>query len=209
MKLETPLFDIDKYEEKFSRLNIYHETGSVFKVIGMLIEGFIPGVIIGSLCKIYSVDGNDCVLAEVVGFKEKLVLFMGLQNLKGIGMGSKIELFHRRSHVLVGDNFIGRVFDSFGSPINGKGECHGSTEMSLYTDGINPIARKLIREPLDVGIKAVNVSTTFGKGQRMAILAGSGVGKSVLMGMVARACKADVIVIAMIGERARGERVYF
>lgn len=203
MKLDIPIIDLDKYEEKFARLNLYHETGSVFKVVGMLIEGFIPGVIIGSLCKIYSVDGSDCILAEVVGFKDKIVLFMCLQNIKGVGMGSKIELYHRRSHVLIGDNFIGRVFDSYGNTIDGKGDCFGNTEMSLYTDGINPIDRKLIREPLDVGIKAVNVSATFGKGQRMAILAGSGVGKSVLMGMVARACKADVIVIAMIGERGR------
>jgi len=203
MNLEIPSIDLAKYEDIFTRINLYQETGSVVKVVGLLIEGYIPGVIIGSLCKIYSVDGKDFIYAEVVGFKDKLVLFMGLQNIKGIGMGSKIDLFHRRSHIMVGESYIGRVFDAYGNNIDGKGECIPDKEVPLYTDGLNPIDRKLIREPLDVGIKSINVSSTFGKGQRLAILAGSGVGKSVLMGMVARATKADVIVIALIGERGR------
>jgi len=203
MDLEIPIINLEKYEDVFTRINLYQETGSVIKVIGLLIEGYIPGVIIGSLCKIYSVDGKDFIFAEVVGFKDKLVLFMGLQNIKGIGVGSKIELFHRRSHILVGDNFIGRVLDAYGNSIDGKGDCIGEKEVSLYIDNLNPIERRLIREPLDVGIKSLNVSSTFGKGQRIAILAGSGVGKSVLMGMVARATIADVIVIALIGERGR------
>jgi flagellum-specific ATP synthase len=203
MNLEIPKINLEKYEDVFSRINLYHETGSVIKVIGLLIEGYIPGVIIGSLCRIYSVDGKDFIFAEVVGFKDKLVLLMGLQNIKGIGVGSKIELYHRRSHILVSDNYIGRVFDAYGNTIDGKGDCHAETEMPLYIDGMNPIERKLIREPLDVGIKAINVGCTFGKGQRIGIIAGSGVGKSVLMGMVARATKADVIVIALIGERGR------
>lgn len=178
--------------------------GHVIKVAGLIVEGRGPGMGVGSTCKIES-RGRQ-VLAEVVGFREHSVMLMTYGETSGIAPGAKITLVHDRPYVLVGNEFIGRVVDGMGEPIDDKGPINANISYPLYGVAANPMKRRPIRQAADVGIGAINGLLTLGKGQRIGIMAGSGVGKSVLMGMMARHTSADVTVIAMIGERGREVR---
>ena len=176
--------------------------GSVVKVVGLVVEGLGPGMSVGSVCSIQSADGEE-VLAEVVGFKDRRIILMPYGEMRGISPGCKITLVNERPHVPVGDAFLGRVVDGLGQPIDGCGPIPSDVHYPLYGHVVNPMNRRPIREVADIGVAAVNALITIGKGQRMAIMAGSGVGKSVLMGMMARHTAADVSVVALIGERGR------
>lgn len=177
--------------------------GKVTNIVGLVVEGHGPGSAMGGMCEIYSKAKKDSIMAEVVGFRDKRVLLMPLGDLAGIGPGSMIVARKSQPLVKVGRSLLGRVIDGMGSPLDGKGPLILDHEMPLYGNPYNPLKKNRIREPLDLGIKAINGFLTVGKGQRMAIMAGSGVGKSVLLGMIARNTKADVNVIALIGERGR------
>jgi len=177
--------------------------GKVTNIVGLVVEGHGPGSAMGGMCEIYSRGRTDSIMAEVVGFRDKRVLLMPLGELSGIGPGSMIVARKSQPYVKVGSELLGRVVDGMGNPLDGKGPLTLEKEMPLYGHPYNPLKKKRIEEPLDLGIKAINGFTTVGKGQRMAIMAGSGVGKSVLLGMIARHTKADVNVIALIGERGR------
>lgn len=177
--------------------------GKVTKIVGLVVEGHGPGSSIGSLCEIFPQGGGPPVLAEVVGFKEERILLMPLGELRGIGPGSTILASAESSMVSVGDGLLGRVLDGLGMPIDDKGPFKEEARYPLYAEPIGPLERSLIREPMDIGIRAVNAMFTCGKGQRVGIFAGTGVGKSVLLGMIARNTAADVNVIALIGERGR------
>jgi len=157
----------------------------------------------GGLCEIFSRGVDRSIMAEVVGFRDKRVLLMPLGDLGGIGPGSTIVARKPNPSVKVGNELLGRVIDGMGNPLDGKGPLVLEREMPLYGQSVNPMKKKRITEPLDLGIAAINGILTIGKGQRIAIMAGSGVGKSILMGMMARHTKADVNVIALIGERGR------
>lgn len=191
------------------RISLLKETGpiqirgKVTNIMGLVVEGHGPGSCMGGMCEIYSRGVNSSIMAEVVGFRDKRVLLMPLGDLEGIGPGSTIIARKSNPLVKVGSDLLGRVIDGMGSPLDGKGLLALDQEMPLYGRTINPLKRRRITEPLDLGIAAINGVLTIGKGQRMAIMAGSGVGKSVLMGMMARHTKADVNVIALIGERGR------
>ncbi|MBI5599107.1 MAG: FliI/YscN family ATPase [Deltaproteobacteria bacterium] len=176
--------------------------GKVTRVIGMVIEGVGVGISIGEMCRVFPLDGA-AVVCEVVGFNDDRVLLMPLGDTRGLGPGSKIVRLGAKARVRLGAGLLGRVIDGLGNPIDGKGLVQRDSESSLYKSPQNPLTRKRIAEPLDVGIKAVNSLLTVGCGQRVGIFAGSGVGKSVLMGMMARNTEADVNVIALIGERGR------
>lgn len=177
--------------------------GKVTNIIGLVVEGHGPGSAMGGMCEIYSRSGRDSIMAEVVGFKDKRVLLMPLGDLSGIGPGSMIVARRSQPTVKVGPALLGRVIDGMGEPLDGRGPLVMEEEMPLYGNPYNPLHKKRIDTPLDLGIRAINGLVTVGKGQRMAIMAGSGVGKSVLLGMMARHTKADVNVIALIGERGR------
>lgn len=177
--------------------------GKVTNIVGLVVEGHGPGSCMGGMCEIYSKGVSDSIMAEVVGFRDKRVLLMPLGDLGGIGPGSTIIARKSNPSAKVGDELLGRVIDGMGNPLDGKGPLSLGQEMPLYGRTINPLKKKRITEPLDLGIAAINGVLTIGKGQRMAIMAGSGVGKSVLMGMMARHTQADVNVIALIGERGR------
>ncbi|HON61677.1 MAG TPA: flagellum-specific ATP synthase FliI, partial [Deltaproteobacteria bacterium] len=177
--------------------------GKVTNIVGLVVEGHGPGSCMGGMCEIYSKGVSGSIMAEVVGFRDKRVLLMPLGDLGGIGPGSTIIARKSNPSVKVGDELLGRVIDGMGNPLDGKGSLTLGQEMPLYGRTINPLKKKRITEPLDLGIAAINGVLTIGKGQRMAIMAGSGVGKSVLMGMMARHTQADVNVIALIGERGR------
>lgn len=177
--------------------------GRVSQVIGMVVESLGPGIPVGSICEIEVFKGSDKVLAEVVGFREGRVLLMPLGEMRGIEPGSAIRLVGGQAKVPVAESLLGRVIDGLGNPMDGKGPLDTKEFYPLYADPLNPMERERIREPVDVGVRSINGLLTLGKGQRIGILAGSGVGKSTLLGMVARHTAADVSVIALVGERGR------
>lgn len=176
--------------------------GKVTRVVGMVIEGVGIGMALGEMCRIYPVDGRS-LICEVVGFSGGKVFLMPLGETKGIAPGSPIERLGLEARVRLGDGILGRIVDGAGRPLDGKGLISRDVEYDLYRPAPNPLERMRIDEPLDVGIRAINTLLTVGCGQRMGIFAGSGVGKSVLLGMMARNTGADVNVIALIGERGR------
>ena len=183
--------------------------GRVDKGVGLVIEGLGPRANIGDICLIQPSDlaKDEFVEAEVIGFKEDKILLMPLQEMRGIGPGSRIIARGRQKYVRVGDEILGRVIAGLGNPMDGKGHINGQL-YPIYQEPINPLLRRRITEPLDLGIRVINSFLTCGKGQRIGIMAGSGVGKSVLLGMMARNTEADVNVIALIGERGREVREF-
>ena len=177
--------------------------GRVKQVVGLVVEGNGPGIPVGSQCLIEVNRGAALVPAEVVGFRQDRILLMPLGEMRGIEPGSLISMQESHTGVPVGEDLLGRVVDGLGRPMDGKGPLSCPAQYPLYAEPLNPMERDRILEPVDVGIRAVNGLLTIGKGQRIGILAGFGVGKSTLLGMVARHTAADVSVIALIGERGR------
>ena len=200
--------NLEKYFNTLKRLNVNRDIGKVTEVTGFLIKGYVPGACIGSICEIYPYAGTEPFLAEVVGFKQKEVLMMPLGEMKGIGLGSKIVLQKTRALVSVGETLLGRVINSLGEPIDQLGIIDTYNDVELYNEGKNPLWRPPINEALELGVRAIDALITVGKGQRVGVMAGSGVGKSVLLGMMARNTNADVNVIALIGERGREVREF-
>lgn len=177
--------------------------GRVSKVVGLVMEGYAPISAIGEICRISSTRRNEDLLAEVVGFRDERVLLMPLGETTGVGPGSSIVCMGNQAHINVGPELLGRVIDGLGNPLDDKPPLTSIHPQPLYLSPPNPISRRRISEPLDLGIRSINGLLTCGKGQRIGIFAGSGVGKSVLLGMIARYTNADVNVIALIGERGR------
>lgn len=202
------ILDFQKYHDLVSSINLTKDSGKVTEVTGLIIKGFLPGANLGSLCEIHPAGSDKIFLAEVVGFKDKSVLMMPLSEIRGVGLGARILLRRQIATIKVGEELLGRVIDGLGKPIDHLQEFEGTKEVPLYSEVRNPLTRRPIREPLDVGVRAINGALTVGRGQRVGIMAGSGVGKSVLLGMMARNTKADVNVIALIGERGREVREF-
>ncbi|KAB3531386.1 flagellar protein export ATPase FliI [Alkaliphilus serpentinus] len=194
---------LNKYSEALQSADLIKYSGRVSQVIGLTIEAIGPAVKIGEVCVIYTLKGRAPVLAEVVGFKEKKVLLMPLGDMEGIGPGSKVEATGTSLEVKVGYDLLGRVLDGLGNPIDGKGPIAKIKSYPVMGTPPNPLERKRITEPLSIGVRAIDGMLTIGNGQRIGIFAGSGVGKSTLLGMIARNTEADVNVIALIGERGR------
>ncbi|MBT3603127.1 MAG: flagellar protein export ATPase FliI [Candidatus Latescibacteria bacterium] len=177
--------------------------GRVSQVVGLVIEATGPSVSIGECCRI---EGEKPVLAEVVGFRENRVLMMPLGNMDGIAPGSRVVATDEPITVRVGNSLLGRVLNSMGEPIDGKGPLWADEKRAISGNPPDPMSRQRITEPLGTGIRAIDSLITCGKGQRAGIFAGSGVGKSVLLGMLARQSQADINVIALVGERGREVR---
>lgn len=198
-----------RIEEKLDRSLLYHEAGKVTKSLGMIFEAHLPGASVGSVCEIQSQDGRQ-IQAEVIGFRDKKVVLMPFDESSGINNDSLVVLKKKNSMVRVGNDLLGRVLDAQGEPMDGRGpvDPRELQEASLYGRPSHPLEREMIREPLDLGIRAINGLLSIGQGQRIGIMAGSGVGKSVLLGMMARNTSADVNVIALIGERGREVREF-
>jgi len=180
--------------------------GQVKRVVGLVIEAQGPNVSVGGLCEIEVPKGKNLV-AEVVGFRDERVLLIPFGDPRGIEPGSKVFV-RPEIGVRVGEGLLGRVLDALGEPLDGKPLPRLSTYYPLYAEPLKPFERARISTPLDVGVRAINALLTVGKGQRVAIMAGSGVGKSTLLGMMARHTQADVNVIALIGERRREVREF-
>lgn len=197
------IIDFEKYIKVLDREKFETEIGKIVEVVGSLLVGYIPGVSVGAICRVYSNDEQHSGLCEVIGFKEGKTLMMALGNLREVAIGSKIEMVRRQATLKVGNQLLGRVINAMGEPLDKGPPLDHCEEISLYAEVVNPLDREPIREPLDLGVRAINGLISVGTGQRVAIMAGSGVGKSVLLGMMARSSQADVNVIAMIGERGR------
>ncbi len=178
--------------------------GRVNSVRGIVLEAKGPRSAVGNLCKISTGQGDR--LAEVVGFDGSTTLLMAIEDLSGVCPGDEIADLGRAQLVPVGDHMLGRVINSLGEPIDGKGELRAHNYRSLNNECPNPLTRPRVTKPLQVGVRAIDAMLTLGEGQRVGIFAGSGVGKSVLLGMMARFTNADVIVVGLVGERGREVR---
>ncbi len=178
-------------------------SGSVQEALGLLITSRGPWLPVGGICKVYPLLGGPPALAEVVGFRGEQTLLMPLGELQGVAPRSTVVAVAPQAQCAVGPGLLGRVIDGLGRPIDGKGLLTTESAYPLYTSVSNPLDRQEIEEPVDLGIRAINGLITCGKGQRVAVMAGSGVGKSTLLSMIARYTRADVKVIALIGERGR------
>ena len=194
--------------EQLRHVNPVRVSGRVTDVIGLVIEGTGPGLPIGGVCQIERRDGGPSIAAEVVGFRQNRVLLMPLGEVSGIEPGNRIVVARERPTIGVGPGLRGRILDGLGVPIDGGGPIVIEREAPLYGAHINPLERPPIKAPLDLGVRAMNTLLTCGRGQRLGIFAGSGVGKSALLGMIARATRAQVNVIALIGERGREVREF-
>ena len=199
---------VDRVKERLSDFYPYKVYGKVNQVVGLVIEGKGPISSVGDGALIFPVDGTEPIDAEVVGFKDGKTLLMPLGELRGIGIGSRIMSKKQAVNTAVGESLLGRVIDGLGNPMDGKGPIDCRELIPIYRDTINPMNKKRITEPLDLGIRSLNGLLTCGKGQRIGIFAGSGVGKSVLLGMIARHTEANVNVIGLIGERGREVREF-
>lgn len=199
------LISLDKYKKLLDSQSFVQYSGKVSKVVGLTIESEGPETHIGALCHIIS-HNDRTVLAEVVGFREKHVLLMPIGNMSGIAPGSLVIAANRDLEVGVGQSLLGRVLDGLGNPMDGKGPLDIEKYYPVNSMPPNPMTRPRINQVLPLGVKCIDGLLTVGKGQRMGIFAGSGVGKSTLLGMIARNTKADINVIALIGERGREVR---
>ncbi len=197
--------DFEKYQRLLETRSFVRYSGKVTKVVGLTIEAEGPETHIGALCHIQS-RNNKTVLAEVVGFKERQVLLMPIGDMSGIGPGNLVIAADKDLEVGVGPHLLGRVLDGLGRPMDDKGPIEVDQYYPVQNMPPNPMTRPRIQQILPLGVKCIDGLLTVGKGQRMGIFAGSGVGKSTLMGMIARNTKADINVIALIGERGREVR---
>ena len=200
--METGL-SLDKYRTCLDAACTIRASGNVTNVIGLVIQARGPVSRLGTVCDIYTKGGGRKITAEVLGFRDNQVLMMPLEEIRGIGPGCRVVARQQRAIIPVGPGLLGRVIDGLGNPIDNKGPIFVESEYPIYSAPINPLSRKRISQPLDLGIRALNGLLTVGCGQRIGIFSGSGVGKSVLLGMIARKTRADVNVIALIGERGR------
>lgn len=181
--------------------------GEVVQVTGLVIESVGPNVSLGDICEIRSPRLNG-LQAEVVGFRDHRVLLMPLGEMQEIHAGCEVAATGRAAGINVSDALVGRIIDGIGRPIDGKGPLPGGTLRPLHCQPPNPLTRQRILKPFQTGVKSLDLFTPVGRGQRLGIFAGSGVGKSTLLGMIARGAESDINVIALIGERGRELREF-
>jgi flagellum-specific ATP synthase len=178
----------------------------VRQVVGLVIEGSAMAVPVGALCRIRTQAGP--VDAEVVGFRSGSTLLMPFGRMEGVSPGDPIECVWCRQRVPVGEQLLGRIIGGRGEPLDGKGPIFAAETYPLYADAPDPLTRARITKAMPVGIRSIDALLTIGAGQRMGIFSGSGVGKSVLLGMIARNTAAEVNVVALVGERGREVREF-
>lgn len=195
----------DLYYKKLEKLMPFEVYGYVTKVLGLTIESAGPFLKIGDICKIEGQEKK--IYAEVIGFNDNKFILTPLGDLKGIEIGARVYPVGP-SYASVGEEYLGRVVNAFGQPLDMKPKPKGGDLYPLYGEPLKPLERAPITEILDVGVKAINTLLTIGRGQRVAIMAGSGVGKSTLLGMIARYTEADINIVALIGERGREVREF-
>ena len=199
---------IDKYLNRINNVDLIKLNGKVTDVIGLVIVSVGPNVSLGEVCTIVNKSGQEVCKCEVVGFRDGKVLSIALGEVHEISPKCEIIAGGKMFTIGVGKELLGRVIDGLGNPIDGKGEIKVSSFRSLHREPPNPLERKRINSVLQTGVRAIDGLLTVGRGQRVGIFAGSGVGKSVTLGMIARNTDADVNVITLIGERGREVREF-
>jgi FliI/YscN family ATPase len=182
--------------------------GHVARVVGLLVESVGPRARVGEMCEIPGAPGEPPLLVEVVGFRDGHLQSVPLGPTTGIRTGARIIARGSTASVPAGAGLLGRVIDAFGRPIDGRGPVRGAVQTSLHPPALNPLARDPVTAPLATGVRAIDAVLTCGRGQRVGLFGGSGVGKSTLLGMMARGTAADVIVLALVGERGREVRTF-
>jgi flagellum-specific ATP synthase len=197
---------LDRMIEIINATDLTVSRGTVERVVGLAVETLGPSVKIGEICNVYPTRGKEPVKAEVVGFRDKRMLLMPFDNLSGIGPGSIVESTGQPFKIPVGMGLIGRIIDGTGSLIDEKGPIEPEGFYNVEGNPSNPLTRPRIKERLTLGVKALDSLLACGRGQRIGIFAGSGVGKSTLLGMIARNAQADINVIGLVGERGREVR---
>ncbi len=195
--------NIQGYQKAIQSSELFTRMGKIDQIVGMTVEATGPACNIGDVCSIFCDGKNQHIPAEVVGFRENKVLLMPYGDMDGIGYGSVVRNTGDKLNIRVSEELIGRTVDALGNPMDGLGPISGNVVYSINGKPANPMMRPRITEPIEMGVKAIDGLMTIGKGQRIGIFAGSGVGKSTLMGVLARNVKADVNVIALVGERGR------
>ena len=203
---------VEKISNKYKRIIDGFDpvivSGKVTDVVGLVIVSMGPNASLGEICIVTDRDGNEVCKAEVVGFKDGKVLSIALGEVHNISPSCEIKALGKNFQIGVGMELLGRVIDGLGNPIDGKGEIKCTSFLPIHSQPPNPLERERILEPLQTGVRSIDGLLTVGKGQRLGIFAGSGVGKSVTMGMIARNTNADVNVITLIGERGREVREF-
>jgi flagellum-specific ATP synthase len=190
-------------QQRLEEISPVTVTGRVVKAVGLTLEGTGLGASVGQRCHIFSNRGQSILEGEVIGFREQRVVVMPFGAVRGIAAGNLIRYDPTSPTLLVGPQMLGRVLDGLGQPFDGKGPLARTMRYGLYAPAPAPMLRERITRPMDLGLRAINALLTCGVGQKLGIFAGSGVGKSVLMGMICRQTTADVNVIALVGERGR------
>ncbi len=196
----------DTFAQRLGDVDRFAVYGRVTRVVGLVLEATGLEAGLGALCRVTSHSRDRSVLAEVVGFHQSGVLLMPLGEMDGLHQGSIVQPLGRSFGVDVGPSLLGRVLNGLGHPIDGKGKLDVVERVPLSAEPPNPLERQTIDRPLETGVRAIDGLLTIGRGQRVGIFAGSGVGKSTLLGMIARHARADVNVIALLGERGREVR---
>jgi len=199
--------DFGKFHSALSEVNLLNCRGSVVRVSGLTVESNGPEVGLGELCGIHIRDGRR-VIAEVVGFQNDHLILLPLEYIDGISPGDTVTSRTTPRHITLSENILGRVVDGLGEPIDNKGPLIGKDKKAFDTGSPHPLSREKITRPLALGIRSIDGVLTCGKGQRMGIFSGSGVGKSILLGDIANSSEADVNIVALIGERGREVREF-
>jgi flagellum-specific ATP synthase len=195
--------------ESVRRADWVRRTGRITRFIGLTVESQGPDVRLGEICEIHSRTGAAVTSAEVVGFAEGRVLLMPYEDLVAVSVGSEVVATGESAHVCAGPHLLGRIIDGFGQPLDGKPlSATGVARRPLHPAPINPLERGEVCEVIETGVRAIDTLLTIGRGQRIGIFSGSGVGKSTVIGMLARAVQADVTVIALVGERGREVKAF-
>ncbi len=194
---------LDKMLQTLPNLNTVQSTGRVLRITGTLIEASGPAAGVGELCRIATSGGSEPCMAEVIAFHGSNILLMPLKTLSGIAPGALVEVVGNQAAIPVGEGLRGRVINALCEPIDGGGAIVGEEMRTVVSSPPSPLQRRPVAAILETGVRAIDSLTTLGQGQRVGIMAGSGVGKSTLLGMIARRATADINVIALIGERGR------